>query len=283
MFRNIDNCLVRQSRFFLVMLSFVQLAVLGFIDYSIGPEISFSLFYIIPVLTATWYISRPAGIFISILAAAVWFTADLVSGHVYNNVLVPFWNAGVRMSFFLVITLLTALVKQKLELEETLADTDYLTGLKNSRSFHEHVEYETVRSRRSKRPFTLAYIDIDNFKYVNDTFGHDRGDEVLQAVSKVIRDNVRQSDIISRQGGDEFAGLFPETDFKASEKIIDNLVPILNGAIQEKGWSISFSIGAVTFVKPLDTVREMIKKVDDLMYTVKRTGKNNIVHIECNE
>lgn len=281
MFHNIDNYLLRQSKYFNLVSSIVQIVILGFVDYSIGYKLSFSIFYIIPIMLSTWYISSSAGIFMSLLAAAAWLTADLTSGNVYHNTLTPFWNCGVRFSFFLVITILTASVKKKLEQEEALADTDYLTGIKNSRSFYEHLQSESLRSMRYHRPFTLAYIDIDNFKQINDSFGHDVGDEVLKIFSKVMHENIRQSDIISRLGGDEFAALFPETNFDASEAIIQNLLPILRKAITDNGWPVTFSIGAVTFEGPLDSLREMVKKVDDLMYRVKKTGKNNIVHIEC--
>ena len=279
MFRAIDSYLLRKPKFFVLLVAVSLIVVLGFIDHSIGSQISFSVFYTAPVLLATWYCNRSAGIFLSFLAAAVWLAADLTSGHEYAHILIPFWNAMVRMGFFLLITILIALVKKKLALEEALADTDFLTGLKNSRSFNEHLEVEAVRSRRYQRPFTLAYLDLDNFKHINDTYGHSTGDEVLQTVSKTMREHVRQSDIISRLGGDEFAGLFPETDFQAAEKIIHNLMLILTEAMTSRQWPITFSIGAVTFVQPLDSVREMIKKVDDLMYRVKKSGKNNVVHI----
>ena len=175
---------------------------------------------------------------------------------------------------------MTSLIKSKLAQEEALADTDYLTGLKNSRSFYEHVEKEAVRSRRYGRPFTMAYLDLDNFKFINDTMGHDTGDEVLRSVAAIIKDNLRQSDVSSRLGGDEFAVLFPETNYNAAEAIIKNLVPLLSGSMTSNSWPVSFSIGAVSFVTTMSTVREMIKTVDDVMYEVKKSGKNNIIHRE---
>lgn len=174
-------------------------------------------------------------------------------------------------------------MRVKLELEERLADTDFLTGVNNSRSFYEHVESERVRAGRYGRPFTIAYIDIDNFKVINDTYGHDAGDQALQEVARAIQENVRQSDVIGRLGGDEFAGLFPEAGFEASRAILQNLMPILTGAMKHHNWLVTFSIGAVTFMKPMDTVRDMIKQVDGLMYRVKKLGKNNIMHIQWND
>jgi len=282
MIHSINNFLIRQSKLSLIVLSIIFVLVLGMIDHISGAELSFAVFYIAPILMSTWYHGRNLGIFISVFAALTWLTADLSSGHEYSHSIIPLWNCLVRFGFFIVISLMVNIIRIRLEMEEALADTDYLTGLKNSRSFYEHVEAESLRSRRYRRPFTLAYIDLDNFKYINDAMGHDAGNDVLQKVAKTIRENVRQSDVISRLGGDEFAALFPETGSKAAGAIIRNLMPLLSEAMQSSKWPITFSVGAVSFPKPLNTVREMIKTVDDLMYEVKKSGKNNVIHREWN-
>ena len=280
MFQLIDTYLSGRSKPFLIGFSAMFVLIMGSIDHLTGSQISFSVFYIFPILLATWYVNKSTGMYISTLAAIVWLIADLTTGYVYRYFLIPYWNACVRLTFFLVITILTSLIKSKLAQEEALADTDYLTGLKNSRSFYEHVASEAVRSQRYGRPFTMAYVDLDNFKFINDTMGHDTGDEVLRSVAAIIKDNLRQSDVSSRLGGDEFAVLFPETNYHAAEAIINNLVPLLSGSMTSNNWPVSFSIGAVSFVTPMSTVRQMIKTVDDVMYEVKKSGKNNIIHRE---
>jgi len=283
MIPSINHFLGLRSKSLLTLLSITFVLVLGFINHIIGPELSFAVFYIAPILMSTWYTGRNSGIFISVFAALTWLTADLAAGHQYSHTLIPLWNCLVRFGFFIVISLLVTTIRKKLDMEETLADTDYLTGLKNRRSFHEHVAAESIRAKRYLRPFTIAYIDLDNFKHINDSMGHDAGDDVLRTVAKKINENVRQSDVISRLGGDEFAALFPETGHEAAGSIIHNMQPLLSEAMQSNGWPITFSIGAVSFSKPLDSVREMIKAVDDVMYEVKKSGKNNVIHRELNK
>ena len=173
-------------------------------------------------------------------------------------------------------TILISIIKDKLVLEESLADTDVLTGLANRRFFLERVDTERVRSSRYKETFTIAYIDVDNFKHINDTQGHEVGDEVLIHVSQSILDNVRKSDLAARLGGDEFAIIFPMLSFDQSKITLQKMHKYLSYSVAEKNWPISFSIGAVTFTQPMNTSREMIKIVDDLMYKVKKSGKNNV-------
>jgi len=283
MFPTVNNFLGRRSKVSLTVLSITCVLFLGFIDQISGPELSFSVFYIAPILMSTWYTGRNAGIIMSVFAALIWLTADVVTGHQYSHSLIPLWNCLVRFGFFIVITILVYIIRKRLDMEKTFADTDYLTGLKNSRSFYEHVATESLRCKRYRRPFTIAYIDLDNFKSVNDSMGHDSGDDVLRTVAKKIKLSVRQSDVISRQGGDEFAALFPETGYEAAGSIIRNLLPLLSEAMEDNKWPITFSVGAVSFPTPLDTVREMIKTVDDVMYEVKRSGKNNVIHREWNK
>lgn len=92
--------------------------------------------------------------------------------------------------------------------DETAADTDYLTGALNPRGFYERVQQEIGRSARTHKPFAVAYIDLDNFKVVNDTLGHSVGDELLITVVSILDNHLRKIDVVARLGGDEFAILF---------------------------------------------------------------------------
>ena len=173
-------------------------------------------------------------------------------------------------------TILISIIKDKLRLEESLADTDVLTGLANRRFFMERVDIERYRSSRYKEVFTIAYIDLDNFKHINDAQGHEVGDEVLMHVSQSLLTNIRNVDLAARLGGDEFAIIFPLMDIDEAKVALQNMRSHLTQSVNEKNWPISLSIGAVTFTQPMNTSREMIKLVDDLMYQVKRTGKDNV-------
>src|SRR5262249_16605305 len=166
-----------------------------------------------------------------------------------------------------------------LQAEKQKARFDFLTGIPNRRTFYEALVSESHRSRRYDRPLTLAYIDVDNFKSVNDLFGHGQGDEVLRHVADTLQANIRRTDMAARLGGDEFAILLPETDTHSADTVVSKIRECLEQAIALRSWPISFSIGVVTFEKPLQTAEEMVNKADELMYEVKRQGKNAALRV----
>lgn len=237
------------------------------------------MFYIAPIMLATWYGGKFSGLTIMVISASIWLGVDLATGSGYSTLFVPLWNTLVRLTFFLIILQLLLVLQRKLILEESFADTDALTGLANRRFFQEQLDREYARVLRYPEPFTIAYFDLDNFKYVNDTMGHNAGDELLKAVAETLSASIRRSDYAARLGGDEFAVLFPSLEKESAVPALAALRNDLLLAMQKSGWPVTFSIGVVTFSKMMGTSRDMIKKVDDLMYEVKKSGKNNIRHV----
>jgi len=164
-----------------------------------------------------------------------------------------------------------------LESEKNLSRVDFLTGIPNRRMFHQALTLEGKRSRRYGRPLTLVYIDVDNFKHLNDHYGHATGDELLKTIGMTLEMSVRSTDMAARLGGDEFAVLLPETDESSAGVIVAKLRQNLNTAIAPKGWPVTFSFGVVTFAIALDSMEEMIKRADEFMYEAKRGGKSAVV------
>ncbi|MBI4978506.1 MAG: GGDEF domain-containing protein [Spirochaetes bacterium] len=258
-------------------LSLLLIAVLGYLDYITGPEIAFSLFYLFPILLAAWSPVRIRWVIgLSALSAVMWGFADVASGHIYANGIILYWNTLLRLIYFLIITTLVKKVRTLLEFERTRARTDPLTGLWNMREMNEAIAEEIARLRRYSRVFTVAFIDLDNFKIVNDRFGHGRGDDVLRDVARLLRVNTRVNDRTARVGGDEFVVLFPETGEQDARTVLKKLMKSIMRAVRGKRYPISLSIGAATFVTPPQTVDDVIRIADKLMYAVKRAGKNNI-------
>jgi len=165
-------------------------------------------------------------------------------------------------------------LRMALEQERAASRCDHLTSLTNRRAFYEMGEFETKRAKRYQRAMTLIYIDVDDFKTVNDTQGHHSGDDLLMQVATTIKQTVRQTDIPARVGGDEFAVLLPETDAQGAAVLVDRLQSALSAEMQKNGWPVTFSIGCVTSNESHLVFDDLVTEADAMMYRSKRGGKN---------
>jgi diguanylate cyclase (GGDEF)-like protein len=272
----IDSVLSACSSGQLTLVCLLMVILISAIDFITGSEISISIFFLFPIATATWYGGHRSGIIFSILSATIWFIVDYEE-RAYLNAVAPYWNALVRFGFFLVTEELLNQLKSVLDAESSLSRTDSLTGLSNLRGFNELAERLFGLSARHNRPVVLAYIDLDNFKKVNDESGHAEGDKVLQLVGNRIRKSLRVSDVAARLGGDEFAILFPETDEAGAGTVINILRNDLTHEMKRHNWPISLSIGVVSIHTPTLSLGEALRLADSLMYQVKKQGRNNIL------
>jgi diguanylate cyclase (GGDEF)-like protein len=157
-----------------------------------------------------------------------------------------------------------------------LADRDQLTGFYNHRFLHERLGEETVRAQRSRSPLGLLMIDLDDFKLVNDTFGHLYGDRVLVWAAELIRSTLRASDVPARYGGDEFAVILPDSDSDAAQAVAGRIL----AAFQQRSFEtegrgavpIAASIGVATFPGDGRSGRQLIAAADRALYRVKHSG-----------
>ena len=266
----------RLQRIVCIALALLMTGVLGWVDCHQRGDRALSLLYLLPIGMATWFGGPWRGALLSLLSAGLWLGADLRSHRQPLPLGTVTWNAVVGLDFFLTLTFTLSFLKRLLEREQEQARTDALTGLANGRSFYELAGVELERARRHRHPITLAYVDLDNFKAVNDRFGHATGDDCLRMVGGLLRGHVRAADIVARLGGDEFAILLAETPFAQAGQALGKVREMLNGAMAARGWPVTVSIGAMAFVDLPDTAHEMIRQVDALMYSVKHSGKNSI-------
>jgi len=268
----------KEPEFASVMLGFCMIGLLGLFGYTIGPQFSLEFFFLIPVSLVVWFAGRRAGILIAFLSAIAWFAVDTASRGATLASPVPYWNAIMKLGFLVAVAWILPALKKEWQQEKESARTDYLTKTANKRSFEAAAQLELERAQRYHRPFSVVYLDVDKFKFVNDRYGHSAGDTLLRVVAQTIQSKIRSSDLIARVGGDEFALLLPETQSDPAQIVVRRLQKFLLDAAQKNEWPVSFSFGVATFLRPPESVEEMVKKTDSLMYAAKKGGGNAIRH-----
>lgn len=280
MLRRLDQFIGRLPRLAVASIVAALIAAVAALQLNTGPLVSASIFYLAPIFIATWYVGRLSGYVAASVSAALWLAADMIPRTEDLGWMLPAWNTFVRFSFFWIVVKLLVELKRRLELERELAATDPLTGANNLRAFCRIASAEIERSRRYGRPFSVAYMDLDNFKAVNDQRGHQIGDAVLRTVVQTLRTTTRRTDAVARVGGDEFAVLFPEMNIESARPAVDKIRRQLNQVMSERGWPVTVSIGVVTYTRPPENIEAMIGRADALMYEVKREGKDAATHAQ---
>lgn len=265
-----------RSRTAITGLGLLAVLALGLCDSYSGPDLSFLIFYLAPVLWVSWMAGALPGLFISAASAVVWFLANDLAHFPWDNLAVTFWNTAGRLGMFVILSYLTARLRVAYERERALSRTDFLTQVANRRAFVELLERELARCRRYNRPLTLVYMDLDQFKQVNDKLGHEVGDRLLRSVADTLRENSRNVDVISRLGGDEFALMLPETSSDAAHRFVPRLVEQLSAVARENEWPISFSVGVVTAEGGQPDVESLLAAGDALMYSAKRDPQHRV-------
>jgi diguanylate cyclase (GGDEF)-like protein len=273
--------LSNQRKPVLITFGLIALMLIGVGDYLASPKLlEFSVFFVLPISFFAWFLSGRAGVLASVLSASTIMGVNRNSPVHEINGSVAYWNAIVWLAFFLLATFVIAQLKMLHARERELARVDDLTRVATRVAFYEFATAEINRARRFKLATTLAYVDLDSFKEVNDRSGHAIGDMVLITVAQSMQNSIRHTDMVARMGGDEFALILPNTNTDAARQILDKLLKLLTESMRQNQWRVTFSVGAVTFAAPPESVHQMIKRADELMYSVKQSGKNRLQHEE---
>ncbi|HOW52171.1 MAG TPA: GGDEF domain-containing protein [bacterium] len=279
LYQALERLLFSLSESTVIVYAVLLLSAIALLDHLTGYEIAFSVFYVAPVTLAAWRAKRSIVLLICLLSSTVWGMVDYTSGHEYSNNLILLWNSIVRLFFFVIIALLLANLREKMRMLDRLARTDPLTGALNGRAFLELAGREIEQARRYGGSFTLLFIDLDNFKRVNDTCGHAAGDDLIRAVVESLRGSLRATDIIGRIGGDEFAVWLSHSAGGEARETVQRLQRAVAEAVSRVGCPTTMSIGAVSVprIRPDLTPDILLKKADELMYRVKNDSKNGLL------
>jgi len=276
-----DNYVSHLPRYHLLLIAVIIVLALGTLDYLTGSEIEFSLFFLFPIAVTTWYLGPRYGIALSLLGVIAWTFVDHVHGIAYSTEFARYWGLAMHMAYYALIVLASSYLKNALNMTRRLAATDPLTGLYNSREFYRLAAIEMLRVQRNNQAVTIAFLDLDNFKEINDRYGHQVGDELIQLVAQTIAGSLRRTDLLARVGGDEFAILLPDTNAHSARQVARKIQQALAVIMQEHGYPVTFSLGALAFGFPPSDFHNALRQADLLMYQAKARGKDSFIVLEA--
>jgi len=260
-----------------IVIGLLLIALIAIVDYSTGPLVALNVFYLLPVMLVAWTTrSTLCGFVVAAATFAVGVVEAYLTDFAYVSPGIAVWNGAVRLAVFCVVLLLIARLLGLMARLETQAMVDELTGLGNRRALRETLARELERSDRFHHPLSVAYIDLDGLKRVNDSHGHAAGDSLLITFARVAVSNLRAVDTVARVGGDEFVVLLPETGAAPALLIADRLRSAFAKASEQHGAAGTCSIGLASFeVMPADA-DAALQAADALMYVAKGRGGDDV-------
>jgi diguanylate cyclase (GGDEF)-like protein len=251
------------------------ITLIGVIDFLSGVELRVFPLYYAPITLAAWSFGRSGAVVAGLLSALGWLAANHFAGLHFSHPAIWVANTVMQAASFMVVGLLVASLHLALSRERALSRMDPLCSMLNVRAFHDEGTRLLALCRRGKRPITLAYLDVDDFKTINDGLGHAAGDDVLRAIAAALQSCVRSSDLTARIGGDEFAILLTELAPPEARQALERVRAAVTERLPRAA-TVSVSIGAVTFAAPPDDLQAAIHLADHVMYEAKKAGKNRI-------
>lgn len=248
---------------------------LAFLRTETEAEYGFASAALVPIVAITWLTGRGGGLSLTAVAMVAWTAADIASGRQFANWWAPYIDGVMRFVTYSFVTLVVSRLHTSLLRERRLSSYDALTGVLNRRAFLEVGEFEADRALRYRHALAVAFLDLDNFKQVNDSSGHHVGDAALCAAAAALRAALRSTDRVGRVGGDEFAVVFPEIGQAEAGEAAAKLADALRRGLADYP-PISASIGIAWFGRADRPFEEMLCAADEIMYAVKKDGKNGV-------
>ncbi|MCA9710582.1 MAG: diguanylate cyclase, partial [Myxococcales bacterium] len=221
-------------------------AAIGVVDYATGTEVRVFPLYYVPISIAAWWTGRKPALLVAVVSTVAWLGSNQLAG-LHTPLWVDAVNSLMQLGSFSLIALLIAGLRAAHAKEQLRSRTDALTGLLNTRGFFEQVPRIVSLAHRHRQPLTVAYVDLDDFKLVNDSQGHGAGDRVLQRAAETMRTELRRGDVAARIGGDEFVLLLPHTDEPGARSVLQRLHERLQRSLRAECSVTGASMGAAVF------------------------------------
>ncbi|HKW40181.1 MAG TPA: diguanylate cyclase [Gemmatimonadales bacterium] len=256
----------------------VLTALVFVLNVRTAPELRLGILFVIPVLLAAWYDGPGWGIAVALGAALLRFSIGIDQMPLSTPLQVRILNEVAYLAVAAVAIAGLSQVRRSHAQLELLVTHDPLTNVLNARAFSRELAQELSRNRRYGRPLALIYLDLDDFKKVNDSHGHATGDAVLRLVADAMHAAVRAADVVGRLGGDEFGVLMPETDAVVAHAAASRLVAGVRTVFRGTP-SVTASIGVVAVAGTEAGTDELIRKADEAMAEAKRAGKDRVVQV----
>ena len=256
--------------------SLLLIAGISALDVWTGRDFRLYPLYFVPLVLAATHLPVPQVRVVTATALAAWLGAKLLDGTEFPSPLVWVANFSIQGAGLYYVAAMVVRLQALRDVETRTARQDALTGLHNPLGFREAAERLLDLARRYPAPLVFAYLDLDHFKRVNDEQGHQRGDEVLRLAAHTMRSSLRNTDLLARQGGDEFVVLMPQVSAADAEHTLDRLRQTLQRNMEAAGCPVTLSVGAVAYAGPPPALDDLFRVADALMYDIKKTGRNGV-------
>lgn len=251
----------------IALVSFLAMLTIFGVDLADGSQVWSQALYVFPICAIALFCDRLAWVVFGVLLALVFqlltFAAYQISG------LLVVANSAIALATGTLVAALARVARSRFASVASAATTDFLTGLNNRRGFEVIAEREITRQHRYGGVFSLVALDLDRFKSLNDSQGHDAGDRALRLLAAVLQESVRQADSIGRLGGDEFVILMPQTQETECAHLCQQLSATIAHRMDAAGFAVTASIGHTTYERPPHSVAIGLQEADEAMYAAK--------------
>lgn len=279
MLRPSTDAVSLRERMVLTLGATVWIVLTGVLDLLTGTEYRAFPLYLLPICLIGWRLGYASTIGAAWLSALTWLVSNRMGGLHFSSTTVWVVNTITQAVSFSIVGALVVVARKSYFIANERSRTDSLTGLLNNRAFRDEAARLIALCDRHQRAVTVAYIDLDHFKQVNDRLGHAAGDQVLARVATAMIEAGRETDAVARLGGDEFALLLPETDAKGAAIVLERVRANVALILADAPVPVTTSIGAVTSSVGRLDVSELLKLADKQLYVSKGTGKNRVTAV----